>query len=142
MHYNRCMDIHYEVVGAIFISDGKVLAFKRGASSNPLVAYKWEFAGGKVERGEDEKSALERELKEELNLTCLVKDKFMTTDYTYPKYSVRLHLYRCDMLSDFTLREHVACRWMAAEELNQDEWAPADIPVIDRLKSELASTAK
>lgn len=136
------MNKHYEVVGAIIVEESKLLALKRGTSSNPLVAYKWEFAGGKVERGEDEASALARELKEELDLDCLVRDKYMSVDYTYPDYSVSLHLYRCERLSDFTLKEHAEYKWMSADELIQDDWAPADKPVIRALKSQLAAAAR
>ena len=56
-----------EVVGAVIVDGDKILAVKRGANKNPKVAYKYEFAGGKVEQGESKEQALVRELKEEMD---------------------------------------------------------------------------
>ena len=54
------------VVAALILKDNKVLIAKR-STGDPNVFGKWEFPGGKVESNEDEKHAIEREIKEELN---------------------------------------------------------------------------
>lgn len=43
---------HYNVVGALVMREGKVLAARRGASKYEYVAHKFEFVGGKIEPGE------------------------------------------------------------------------------------------
>lgn len=60
------MKKHLQVVGAILLKDGKVLAAKRGESKYAYVAHKYEFVGGKIEPGETPEDALVREVKEEL----------------------------------------------------------------------------
>ena len=58
------MKKHLQVVGAVVVREGKVLAARRGESRYPYVAHKYEFVGGKVEAGETEEEALLRELRE------------------------------------------------------------------------------
>ena len=66
------MKKHLEVVGAVFVQKGRVLAAKRGESKYAYVAHKYEFAGGKIEAGETPEEALVRELAEELRTKARV----------------------------------------------------------------------
>ena len=50
------------VVAALIEKDNKVLIAKR-STGDPNVLGKWEFPGGKVKQDEDEKIAIEREIK-------------------------------------------------------------------------------
>jgi 8-oxo-dGTP pyrophosphatase MutT (NUDIX family) len=54
------------VVGAAVVRDGRVLAARRTRPA--AAAGRWELPGGAVEPGEDEQTALARELREELDL--------------------------------------------------------------------------
>ena len=75
-----------EVVAAIIVKDGKILATQRGYGE-----YKdgWEFPGGKVQQGETAEEAIVREIEEELRVT-IHPDKFVTTvDYDYPNFTSR-----------------------------------------------------
>jgi 8-oxo-dGTP pyrophosphatase MutT (NUDIX family) len=58
------------IVAAALIRDGRALAAQR--SHPPSMAGKWEFPGGKVERGETPQAALIRECAEELGTSILV----------------------------------------------------------------------
>ena len=51
---------HINVVAAVILRDGKVLATQRGYGE-----WKdwWEFPGGKIESGEEREDALRREIK-------------------------------------------------------------------------------
>ena len=55
-----------KVVACLIEKDNKVLIAKR-STGDPNVLGKWEFPGGKVEPDEDEKHAIEREIKEEFD---------------------------------------------------------------------------
>lgn len=54
------------VVASLIENDNKVLIAKR-STGDPNVFGKWEFPGGKVEPGENEMHAIEREIKEDLS---------------------------------------------------------------------------
>ena len=94
------MKKHLQVVGAVVVREGKVLAARRGESRYPYVAHKYEFVGGKVEAGETEEEALLRELREELRVQARVLAPFASVTHEYPDFVVTLHTYRCEFLSD------------------------------------------
>lgn len=122
-----------EVVGAIVIKDGKILAVKRGANKNPKVAYKYEFAGGKVEPGEDKPQALKRELIEEMDYIVEPVCEFDDITYEYDDVFVHLSVFICKPQSDFVLKEHVDYKWLSPSELFSVEWAPADLDILAKL---------
>jgi 8-oxo-dGTP diphosphatase len=62
-----------QVVGAVLIKKNKVLLPKRSANLKKM-PNKYEFPGGKVEKGESLKEGLKRELKEELSIDVDVED--------------------------------------------------------------------
>jgi len=119
------------VAGAVIIRDRKVLATQRGYGD---YAGWWEFPGGKIEPGEDAKTALERELKEELIADIQVGEYFDTAEYDYPKFHVVLRCYLCEMKSDdFSLLEHSKALWLGRDDIRSVKWLGADLPIIDKL---------
>ena len=72
-----------EVVAAVLLKDGKIYATQRGYGP---YKDKWEFPGGKIERGETREHALEREIKEELDTEIEVGDYLCTVEYDYPDF--------------------------------------------------------
>lgn len=124
-----------EVVGAVFIENDKIFAVKRGEAKNPAVAYKYEFAGGKIESGESGEVALIREIKEELSLDIEVIKPLRKVRYEYELYFVNLQTYLCKMLSAFTLKEHIEYKWIPIDEINPNEWAPADEVILKDIAS-------
>ena len=88
-----------EVVAGIIEREGKILICRRkAAQSHPL---KWEFPGGKVERGESLAAALERELDEELGIHSISCEEVTRYEYTYPgKYPIRLIFFRVTEFED------------------------------------------
>lgn len=121
------------VVGAILIENGKILCAQRG-EGKPL-AYLWEFPGGKIETGETPQEALIRELQEELLIEVEVQsEKFEETSYQYDFGLVNLTTFICFLKKGTPqLIEHIAVEWLAPKELTTLEWAPADIPSVEKL---------
>ena len=121
------------VVGAILIENGKILCAQRGEGKS--LAYLWEFPGGKIETGETPQEALIRELQEELMIEVEVQsEKFEETSYQYDFGIVNLTTFICFLKSGTPqLTEHIAVEWLVPKELNKLEWAPADIPAVEKL---------
>ena len=128
------------VVGAAIVEGGKVLAAKRGESKYEYVAHKYEFVGGKIEAGETPEQALTRELCEEMGAKIEVISHYMTVTHEYPDFIVTLQTYLCRFLSDFQVLEHERADFLRGDELDENNWAPADAPIVRKLKSELADS--
>ena len=97
----------------------------------------WEFPGGKYEPGENGKDTIIREIKEEMAADIKVDRFFASVDYTYPTFMIHMDCYICRLVSDFKLLEHDNAKWLDKEHLQDVQWLPADIAVVERLEKEL-----
>jgi mutator protein MutT len=71
-----------QVVAAVIERGGKILiAQRKREGKHPL---KWEFPGGKVERGETARAALARELREELGVDARIGRQLDAYEICYP----------------------------------------------------------
>ena len=125
---------HIQVAAALLFGNGKIFATKRGDSPYSYVAHKYEFPGGKIEKGERGEDAVKRELEEELDLEVKVGGLYASHTHEYPDFIITLWLYECEMCSDFHLKEHESYAWIAPADLNEKEWAPADADILGTLK--------
>ena len=117
------------VVAALIENGNKVLIAKR-STGDPNVFGKWEFPGGKVQNKEDEKHAIEREIKEEFELLISAESFLINNVCKYPNKTVDLKLYRCKYLSgEFNLHDHSEYKWVDKTDLLNYDLAPADIPL-------------
>lgn len=121
------------VVGAIIIKDGKILCCQRGEGR--ALSNLWEFPGGKIEKNETKKMALERELKEELKISVeITENEYDFCRYEYDFGYVNLTTFICHLQSGQpVLTEHLQYRWLNPSQLDQLEWAPADVPTVKKL---------
>jgi len=123
------------VVGAAVIRDGRVLASRR--TEPPGLAGLWEFPGGKVEPGESDPQALQRELREELQVQASVGAQ-LGDDLPIGDTAV-LRVYLCVLVSgEPALVDHDEHRWLAASELLAVAWIPVDLPLVEALRAHLA----
>jgi len=127
------------VVAALIIKLGRVLCVQRGENKHQYISRKWEFPGGKLEQGEDHKTALVREIAEELHVRVSVGVHMVSVEHKYPDFILTMHAYRCELADQsipLTLTEHVAHRWLMPSELSstQLDWAAADVPIVTLLK--------
>lgn len=123
-----------KVVGAVIENEeGEILCAQRPEGKN--LALKWEFPGGKIEVGESPTAALKRELQEEMALDIEILDKITTTTYEYDFGIVELTTYFSKIKAgNIQLLEHEEMKWMKADDIDQLDWAPADIPAIKIIK--------
>ena len=127
-----------EVVAALIVKDGKILATQRGYGE---FKGKWEFPGGKIEEDELDEPALIREIKEELNADINIIDFLKTIQYDYPKFHLVMHTYICTLKNDIEFvkhnekeLEHENMIWLDKSELDSLDWLPADIEAVKEYK--------
>lgn len=122
-----------EVTAAIIFKDNRVLIAQRAPGDK--LAGQWEFPGGKIEPGETAQECLKREIREELDVDIDVLDFFGESIYAYHSGKIRLMAYWCEWVSgDFTLKVHSNIAWANYNELDLYDFAPADIPLVEKLK--------
>ena len=120
------------VVGAVLTRDQMIFAAQR--SSTMSLPGMWEFPGGKIEPDESPKEALLRELEEELLCSAEIGDHIQTTEHEYEFGVVVLTTYYCSLKgAEPQLTEHSEIRWIHFTELDQLNWAPADIPAVEQV---------
>ncbi|MGL2986797.1 (deoxy)nucleoside triphosphate pyrophosphohydrolase [Flavobacterium sp. RSSA_27] len=123
-----------EVVAAVIIHDDKILCVQRGVNKYDYISMKYEFPGGKLEKGETRVDCIKREIFEELNMDIDVKDEFLTVKHEYPDFIIEMHSFICNVsTSELVLTEHVDFKWLKKTDLNKLDWAEADIPIVNKL---------
>ena len=95
----------------------------------------WEFPGGKIEKGEIPQEALKREIMEELDTEIEVGEYIDTIEYDYPEFHLSMDCFWCEIVKgDLVLKEHEDARWLTKEQLDDVEWLPADITLIEKIR--------
>ncbi len=123
------------VVGAAITVEGRVLAAQRDRPVH--VAGRWEFPGGKVESGEDERVALARECREELGADVVVGDRLGPDLVLANGWVLRLYLATPVAGAEPVAVEHRAIRWLSPDRLATLTWLPPDRIVLPCLAAAL-----
>jgi 8-oxo-dGTP diphosphatase len=121
------------VTAAVMVHDGMLLIAKRKPTAR--LPNLWELPGGKVEPNEAPEECLIREIKEEFDIHITVGEYLGSNIHTYDFGTIELMAYRADWEEgDLTLKDHEEIRWVFTHELDQFDFAPADIPFVDKLR--------
>ena len=122
-----------KVVAAVIERDGRILVGQRRKSDSH--GLKWEFPGGKVERGEAPIAALARELEEELGIQARIGPEIVRYSHEYPKRATILLIFFS--VSDFSGEpqslafERIV--WALPEELPAYDFLEGDVDFVRRL---------
>lgn len=130
---NKARADQIDVVAGLIVQNGRLLVCQRRETS--LFPLKWEFPGGKVERGEPFEDALRRELKEELEIDIHDPVEIFNHRHLYPGASeVSLRFFRVTRFQG-KVRNRVfqQIRWVRAAELAGLDFLAGDMPLIAKL---------
>jgi 8-oxo-dGTP diphosphatase len=113
------------VVAAVIAKDGRYLITqRRPRAALPLL---WEFPGGRVEEGETDAAALEREVRHRLDVEIDAGEMISFVSHPYDSYVVDLYLYDCTIVSgEPRARAVESFKWARSEEFDDLDFTPAD----------------
>ena len=113
------------VVAAMIEQDGRYLITqRRPAAVLPLL---WEFPGGRVEPGESDTAALEREVLHRLGVSVGVGKLISFVRHPYERYTIDLHLYECHLTAGTPQKLNVHdFAWVQSDEFEHYPFTPAD----------------
>lgn len=122
-----------KVAAALIVRNGKILIGQRKkADSHGL---KWEFPGGKIERGETTIDALARELEEELGVQARIGPEVVRYSWAYPKRATILLMFHkvTEFLGDPQALAFERIAWERPERLPEYDFLEGDLDIVRRL---------
>ena len=119
-----------QVTCALIEENGQILCAQR--SKKMSLPLKWEFPGGKLESGGTLEDCLKREIKEELGEIVKIIEKLPSNTHKYSDNKIiELIPFRCSLQNtEIDLKEHSKVKWVTVSQLENFDWAVADIPIV------------
>jgi 8-oxo-dGTP diphosphatase len=116
------------VVAAVIEQDDSFLLTRRLEGTH--LAGTWEFPGGKISAGETHARALQRELREELDVDVEVGPLVFETEHAYSDRTISLHFYRCALQGEPKALLGQQMQWVPRDQLSALDFPPADADLI------------
>lgn len=100
---------------------------------------RWEFPGGKVDGGENEKEAIAREMLEEFGESVLVGEKIGESQFEHGGDVCALKAYEVFFSNDglekpFALTEHTEVKWVGVDQIPVDNFVDSDLKILPLVK--------
>jgi 8-oxo-dGTP diphosphatase len=122
-----------EVVAAVIERNGQILIGQRKPRGRH--GLKWEFPGGKVEPGEDLRTALARELREELGIDAEIGEEIERYDFSYPTQpATHLIFFRVtEFAGEPANLDFAQIAWTERRQLPEYDFLAGDVDFVKRL---------
>jgi 8-oxo-dGTP diphosphatase len=130
-------DEHYDVVAAVIKDGEKILIARRKEGS--FMAGRWEFPGGKVEKGEKPQQALIREIKEELCVEIKIDKLLYVKQHIYELSDGRKRRVKLLFYEGAISKGEIKCvgcseyRWVLPKELAGFDFVDGDKEFVEKL---------
>ncbi len=125
------------VAVAVIYRDGKILVTRRKKGDS--FAGLFEFPGGKVEHGESQRSALKREILEELGVEVAVRPPFSKVEYEYQGRVIGpivISFHRCQiLLGEPKPLEGQEMYWFTPADLVRKPFPPANGEILEKISA-------
>ena len=122
------------VVSAEIQQDGRYLLTQRLPTA--VLPGLWEFPGGRVRDGEDDRDALRRTLADRIGVDAHVDEKLLEVQHDYDDWSVVMAVYRCDLEAPPAARRVAALAWVEAGDFGSYPFPGADQKTLQLLLSD------
>lgn len=120
------------VTAGVLVAGDRVLICQRHRT-DPY-GLQWEFPGGKVEPQEDLRTALRRELAEELAITAEIGEEVFRLRHRYPDRYVEVAFFAVHSFQGSILnRVFESVEWTARAKLREYPFLEADREIVDRI---------
>lgn len=119
-------------VGILFNAKGEVLVAERDLQK--FQGGRWEFPGGKVEANENPLQALQRELREEVDIEVTKAKPWKQFKHTYPEKIILLDVWQIiEFIGEPYGKEGQRVRWVSLESLTTLEIPDANWEIVKML---------
>jgi len=130
-------DEHLDVVAAVIRDGERILITKR--KEGAFMAGRWEFPGGKVEKGEKPHQALIREIKEELCVEIKIDKLLYVKQHIYELSDDRKRRVKLMFYEALIAKGEINCvgcseyRWVLPKELAGFDFVDGDRELVEKL---------
>lgn len=124
-------------VACIDYRDKKIFIAKRNNGGD--MGGRWEFPGGKLQKGEDCISAIKREMQEEFGVKVEVGNHIVDSEFEHKNKKFILSAYEIKFPHDgvtipFKLTEHSEYKWVDLEEIPTLHFVDSDLQIYEKVK--------
>jgi mutator protein MutT len=124
--------LRIDVVAGIIINQNKILIGKR--KDKDIGGGKWEFPGGKIEVGETNSEALERELYEELGISAKIGKELMNYEHMFKTTIYNITFMEItDYEGEIRNNAHSEIKWVKFSKLPEYDFISGDDRFIQSL---------
>src|SRR3990172_7582611 len=123
---------HFTIGAGIIWKEDEILIARR--HENGLLGGLWEFPGGKQQDGETIEQTVQREIKEEVDVTVRVDSLLTVVKHQYSHFKITLHAYHCTYVTGSPKALGCAAwQWVKKEDLKNHAFPRANGKILELL---------